>query len=472
MKRRFPPSIAGQLQLAVILVLIGSQVLTIMLILGVDSLRSRSEQDGRVIARLLRDLGNLPNPLPSSLPRVVAEVPGQGVSFLSANNRADLITDTIRQPDLEVRLRRELEDAGLRSPGTGGVRIVRHTPGKPIDGQPRPLAYEPAGEVFHPARPPDIRGSQAAALREVVASVQVAPGIWFNMLYPYYSSRFITIRAAGAFLLSIALATLIFVPLSRRIVRPLSALAATAERFGRGDTPTAIPEKGPREVRVAAAAFNRMQERIARLLETQRTMLRGVSHDLRMPIARLRMRAEQVPDPDERARIVAGLDEMTTMIGAVLQAARDTSAEEPMVETDIGALAEAVAADATDAGQHITCELPPARVVLRCRPSALRRALANLADNAARYGGGGRISVARRGGGVEIAVMDDGPGIPEEAMSEAMEPFVRLAEDDGTGAGLGLSIARATVEAHGGEMQLGNRSGGGLRVVLRLPVRA
>lgn len=470
--RLWPDSIAGQLRLAVIIVLAGAQVLTVMMILGLRGVIKRVDQADRVVERTLREIADLDGAVPVDLPVGVAEVPGQGVSFVSGNLRAEMMPDAERLPRLERRLGAALAEVGLAgAPGEGDVVAVIHPMRGPDErGRPR-FARPAAAAVFHPSLPPDPTGRHMARMEQFVVSVPLAPGAWYNLMAPFYPAQAMTIRVAGAMAAGLLAGVLVLGFLSRRIVRPLATLAEVTERFGRGEVVPSAPEDGPREVRRAAAAFNRMQERVARLIDTQRTMLRAVGHDLRTPITRLRMRAELVEDAEERARLVAALEDLTALAEAVLAGARDVSAAEPMAEVDLGALVEAVAEDFTDTGASVDYKWPPRkRVVVRCRRAAVKRALTNLVDNAIRHGGGARIALTREGATARITVEDDGPGIPGDRLAEAMEPFVRLTGPDGPdGTGLGLSIARAVLEAHGGELTIENRRVRGLRAVMVLP---
>ena len=199
-------------------------------------------------------------------------------------------------------------------------------------------------------------------------------------------------------------------------------------------------------------------------------MLAAVAHDLRTPITTLRLRAEFV-DEDTRIRMIETLDEMQAMAEAGLAFAKGDADSEPTHLTDLPALVESVVEDLADQGLDVVMEEGVERAVLPCRKGALRRALTNLVQNATRYGGA-RVQVTRSGGDVCVTVDDDGPGILPADLDRVFEPFVRLdpsRNHDTGGAGLGLSIARSTVRAHGGDVRLENRAGGGLRAVVTLP---
>jgi signal transduction histidine kinase len=242
--------------------------------------------------------------------------------------------------------------------------------------------------------------------------------------------------------------------------------------LGRGDALVLAPEEGPADVKGAARAFNTMAARLRRLIEDQRALLSAVGHDLRTPIASLRIRTELIKDGELQARMLNSLGEMERLTEAALAAARGGESGEPTRPVDLPSLIEAVCDDMADTGSPVSFStLPQARV--DGRASELRRALRNLIENAVRYGGRAAVSMAIDAAHVEINVDDDGPGIPEDKLAQVTKPFVRLEESRSVetgGHGLGLTIARAIAERHGGELLLSNREGGGLRATLKLPL--
>jgi signal transduction histidine kinase len=205
-------------------------------------------------------------------------------------------------------------------------------------------------------------------------------------------------------------------------------------------------------------------------------MLAAIGHDLRTPITRLRLRAEFMDDDEQRRKMLADLDEMEQMISATMAFARDDAAAEPASPIDIAALCRTVVDEAADArpelAEKITYE-GPERLTARARPVALKRALANLVSNALTYGGAARLRLSTAEGGmVRLEIEDDGPGIPEAEIERVFQPFRRLEESrnrETGGTGLGLTIARNILRAHGGDVVLRNRPGGGLTAVASLP---
>jgi signal transduction histidine kinase len=200
-------------------------------------------------------------------------------------------------------------------------------------------------------------------------------------------------------------------------------------------------------------------------------MLGAIGHDLRTPLASLRIRAENMGPDEERERLVATVEEMAATLEDILTLARTGRAREPVRPVDVAALADAVVEEFRELGRPVAFASSP-RAVLSIQPNLLRRALRNLVDNAVAYAGSATVTVEERPGGIEIRIEDDGPGIPTDRLEEVLDPFRRLESSrnrDSGGAGLGLAIANAAALAHGGRLELSNRPGGGLRAALILP---
>jgi signal transduction histidine kinase len=308
----------------------------------------------------------------------------------------------------------------------------------------------------------------------MVISVKLMGGGWLNAhsLLPPVTPSWAAASLTAMLVTALALVILV-VLLVRRVTRPLAGLAAAAERAGQGQVFEPVTEEGPRDVRDTIAAFNRMQARQQRFIADRTRMLAAISHDLRTPITSLRIRAEFIDDAKLQAKILATLDEMQAMAEATLSFVREDATEEAFVETDLGALAESVVADAADLGGAVTfSSIEGERTVVRCRPNALRRALRNIIENALAYAGSAGVRIERQENGIAVVVEDDGPGIPEADLARVFEPFVRLEESrnrETGGVGLGLAIVRTILQAHGGDVRVENRVEGGLRVALELP---
>ncbi|MEA2738702.1 MAG: two-component system, OmpR family, osmolarity sensor histidine kinase EnvZ [Acetobacteraceae bacterium] len=255
----------------------------------------------------------------------------------------------------------------------------------------------------------------------------------------------------------------------RNQVRAIRRLARSAEAFGMGrDVPQIRPE-GASEVRQAAAAFNRMQERIRRFLAQRTEMLAGVSHDLRTPLTRLRLALAMLPRTDELrddvAEMTADVEEMERMIGGYLAFARGEGTEQAQA-VNLSVILDDVAAGARRAGTVLDLDVP-ADLTLKLRADAVRRAITNLVDNARRHARHVALAAVAQGRSVLVTVDDDGPGIPAERRESVFRPFE---SGSSGGTGLGLTIARDIVRAHGGEIVLEDSPMGGLRARIRLPV--
>ena len=260
--------------------------------------------------------------------------------------------------------------------------------------------------------------------------------------------------------------------LVRALGTPLRQLVRAADAIGRG-RPVPVAVEGPMEVRRLARALNAMQDRLARLIADQTQALAAVSHDLRTPIGRLRLRTDLLQDREFQAELQADLDEMEQMVGSVLAYLKGDTDPEPPRAVDLVALLTTLVDAAADAGQDVVYR-GPERAVLHARPLGLKRAFANLIDNAIAYGGSARVVLHCGETNMAIAVSDDGPGIPEAELGRVLEPFQRIEGSRNRttgGVGLGLAITLQAVEREGGRLSLVNRPGGGLTAEVTLPRR-
>ena len=306
----------------------------------------------------------------------------------------------------------------------------------------------------------------------VAGGLQLGDGSWlyFSTRAPVATATLAFDRIALAMVPAIAL-MILGATLLRRSLQPLRALSVAADRFGRGDA-VPVAEEGTGEVRRVIVAFNRMQDRIRRLIEERTQALAAVGHDLRTPLARLRLRSDTIADAGDRAAAAADIDEMEAMVGSLLAFLRGADEPEPVAMVDLAVLCETLADDAADHGADVVYA-GPEHHDHRVRRLALKRALSNLLDNARRYGRHVTIALLPRAdGAVAIAVEDDGPGIPPDKLTAVLQPFVRLDPArgrDAQGFGLGLAIAAQAAAAEGGLLTLENRERGGLRATIRLP---
>jgi signal transduction histidine kinase len=260
---------------------------------------------------------------------------------------------------------------------------------------------------------------------------------------------------------------------ARNITRPLSDLARAADSVGRQVRPAHLEERGARELRDAAHAFNTMQDRLRRYLDSRTRVLAAMSHDLKTPLTRLRLQVEALDDPAMQARIGRELDEMEGMVREALALFRGLDDGEPAAPVDIDALLGKLRSEFTDMGAVVTVSGKASEPYVG-KPQALRRCLTNLVANAIKFGTRADI-VVEDGSELVILVRDAGPGIPESELERVFEPFYRLESSrnrDSGGSGLGLSIAQDIAQSHGGSLTLRNLPGAGLEARLRLPRRA
>ena len=261
--------------------------------------------------------------------------------------------------------------------------------------------------------------------------------------------------------------------LLRRITRPLAALTRRLETFARTrETDGQLEPSGPEDTRRLIAAHNAMEGSIAALLDEKDVMLGAIGHDLKTPLAALRVRIESVEDEAERAKMAAGIEDITRSLDDILSLARVGRANGPPERVDLAALTAAVVEEFEDMGDPVALG-ETVRIALPVQITWLRRGLRNLIGNALRYAGEAEVSLLREGGHAVLRVDDGGPGIPDERIADMMEPFTRgeaSRNRETGGAGLGLTLARAIAEQHGGELVLRNRPAGGLRAEIRLPL--
>lgn len=302
--------------------------------------------------------------------------------------------------------------------------------------------------------------------------VQLRDGRWarFDTELPQAAATLPWRLALTLLLLLCAVLALSFVAV-RWITRPLHVLASAAEALGQDINQPPLPEEGPLEIRQAARAFNTMQARLSRFIQDRTRILAAMSHDLKTPITRMRLRADLLDDDALRQRFEADLKEMEAMVTHTLEFMRGLGGNESRQAVDLMALLESLQADNEAMGRVVRIEgraLQPSIAVA----SLLKRCLANLIDNALLYGGRATVIVEDTPQCLTLRVLDDGPGIPESALETVFEPFYRLegsrSRETG-GTGLGLTIARNIAQMHGGNVVLRNRPVQGLEAVLTLP---
>ena len=351
-------------------------------------------------------------------------------------------------------------EAAVRAMSMPGIAL-RWQAGEPPPGLPRD---ETAGDLLRRLAP-----AGGAAFE---GGLRVAGGGWVHFDVqppdphglPGDPEDWISVAAMA---LGILLAS---IPVVGWMTEPLCRLSEAANRLGRDPRPAILSTHGPIEVRQAAQAFNAMQARIARLIEDRTEALAALSHDLRTPLARLRLRASFLSEGEERTRIEAELREMEGMVSGTLAYFREGRDAEPAVRADLAAILQTLADEAADLGHDVRYEGPD-HLVLPLRRVAAKRAFQNLLNNALAHGAP-PVSLALRMAGREavVEVRDHGPGIPQAQRAQALQPFVRLdPARGGGGVGLGLATAQRFALAEGGRLELDEAQGGGLIARVALP---
>ncbi|MBB3610624.1 HAMP domain-containing sensor histidine kinase [Rhizobium sp. BK602] len=302
-------------------------------------------------------------------------------------------------------------------------------------------------------------------------TVKLDDGVWLNTaFYKADSDQWWGLKSITSLGMTALILSLIGVFIASRIARPLRRLAVSAEALGRGENLPPLPEEGPDDIRRTAEAFNRMQERLHRFVDDRTRMLAAIGHDLRTPLTSLRLRAEFVKDADIQQKMLSTIDELQSMTEAAISFARGESTAEETRAIELEALVGSICDDLADLGLPVEYIEGP-KTTYRCRPDGLRRAVRNLAENAARYGGHAKVYIRHSATTIDIVVEDNGPGIPEGMREKVFAPFFRLEASrsrDTGGVGLGLSIARAIARQHGGDIQL-TPNDPGLKAIISLP---
>ncbi len=259
--------------------------------------------------------------------------------------------------------------------------------------------------------------------------------------------------------------------ISHQLIAPLKQLSQGARRFSTDMHTIALPVTGPEEVREAAQSFNKMQEHIQRFVEERMQLVAAISHDLRTPLTRLRLRVESFSDEQQKNKALNDIDDMSAMIQSTLSFIREDSIKETAVKTDIATLIRSICDDTSDVfgpAQYTGLDY----CVLVCRPIAIKRAITNLVENAVKYGIRAEVELTEQNDRIKITISDQGPGIPEAELKNVFIPFYRVEKSRNRrtgGVGLGLSVARTFIQAHRGTIELKNNLQNGLFVEILLP---
>lgn len=443
--RVWPQSLVGQIILLVALALFVAQAINFALLYRERMRLELTAQTAPAVYRVVDALDNRPDrPGPERMrARFV-----QGAPALQGQPR----------PDIEQRATVMFDDIGLR---ILTVRAVQQDRVMPMRRWER-LRIRADGE-----RPRDHRVATLTLAAEYETGKWVVAQARTGNRTPRYGGWLV-----GQTLILYVIVLLPLLWIGSRLARPLRQLTGSAQQFARTGAADAVDERGPGDVRDLTMAFNAMRARIIAMLDEKDRMLGAIGHDLRTPLASLRVRAESVEDDGERARMSETIDEMNRMLEDILSLARAGRSTEAAQKVDLASLADAVVEDFIELGSPVDMT-DSDRAVAFVRPQQIRRAVRNLIENAVVYGERAHVSVVHGDGAIRIVVADDGPGIAQDRMAEMLEPFTRLEGSrnrETGGAGLGLALVRAIMAEHQGELRLTNRPEGGLEASLVLPV--
>jgi signal transduction histidine kinase len=364
----------------------------------------------------------------------------------------------------------------------GETELVIETPGPGETPEPPPAPAPPAAPAAPgaPAIAPVAAVTPTPPLPPMFApaphGVVLISGFEFSAQLP--DGRWLTMRQGrnwaelgwigrAALIIAAALAALSLMALlfARQMAKPIQNFADAVQAVGVDPQSAPVVEEGPRELRGAARAVNTMQARLRALIADRTKTLAAVAHDMRTPLMRLRLAAENAP-PEERDRMAKEIGEVEALVASFIAFARDDPAEEARVRVDLAALLQSLADDHAEHGRNVTYS-GEERVIITGQSLGLKRLFGNLIDNALKYGASARIKLERRESEVIVDVEDDGPGVPADQRESVFEPFVRLNEQGTRGAGLGLAAARSIARAHGGDVViLDNNGGAHVRVTL------
>ena len=468
MMRLVPRSLFSRL----VLVLLGGLLIAQMLSLAIHA-RERgqllSQASGMQSAQRIADIVKVLEPLPSAERRKM-------VAILSS-------------PPLVIRLSDELPAARGDEPESRTRAALFETMIKRFVGDAWPVSVTvtdgtpwKAASKMRGSQGPGMHGGWMAMERGPHYSLQ--PGISFLARVRLHDGTTVTFdsrqpaetltwpyRLLGSVVILLGAVLALSLIAVRWATRPLNTLANAAEELGRNIDRPPLDETGPLEVQRAARAFNTMQARLVGHIRDRTRILAAMSHDLKTPITRLRLRSELLDDLQLRSKFGKDLEEMEAMVSGTLDFMRGLESEERVQPIDVNALLESLQADLLETGGGVEIE-GTAKTPYAGKPQALKRCLGNLLDNAIKYGKRARVLIDDNDERLEIRVLDEGPGIPEAALERVFDPFYRVDESrnrDTGGTGLGLTIARSIAETQGGRLSLRNRAEGGLEANLSLP---
>jgi signal transduction histidine kinase len=445
-KRLIPKSLVGQMAVLIGIALLLAQLASLFFLVVQRQQFSRAQIDAPAITRFTSTAADYSQAAAEFRSMILADASHRGARF-SVSRHSSLADAPHRRTDTEERLRQSLQSSGL--------------------------AVLDARAAIYPRSPEQHSPTRRRSGQLMLLSARLPSGEWLNasLIVPG-QAPLLTPELGLATLLLYLFVLSAAIVIAVRLARPLQDLTSAAKAFGGRNEPVAVEPRGPADLRNAIQAFNAMNRRLVDLLEEKDRTLGAIGHDLRTPLASLRIRAESVEPAEDREKMISTIEEMASTLDDILTLARSGRSREQLEPIDLSALATSIAEDYRELGRSVTVRVADP-VIVRVQPTLLRRAIRNLVDNALKYAGTAIIDIERAGSQVAIAVLDDGPGLGAEDLGRVIGAFYRgepSRNRETGGAGLGLSIAQAVADAHGGTLTLSNRSEGGLLARIFLPV--
>lgn len=490
--RLLPDTLFGRLALVIAASLIMVQLLSVAILLRDRRAELLGQQDAERARRVVT-VWRVLNPLPAAQ-RAAASAPLQDGQFrislrgarLSPPAGAYVAEGEAERRQLLDRIQAELpqrpwfvewlELAGMQPaansnpPAAAPTAPTQHGWGNPIP-DPRPWSERgpaPGGQM--PGGTAPSSGVSPGRGQYVYVQTPFDDGQWLVVTFPVSRPPISTGQWLVVFGLLLGSSLVLALWAVRALMRPLRRLTRRAEELGNDINAPPLATSGPREVRAAAAAFNQMQGQVLKLLHERNRMLSAVSHDLKTPITRMRLRSEFVEDDSIRQKLGADLDEMAALVHEALRFLKNDQDSEPISAINLRTLLDTLVTEQREQGHAV--ELSGVdHAPYQGRPLALRRCVGNLLGNALKYGERAEITLKHTANGWVISITDVGPGIPAAQLEQVFEPFYRLdtARSSGGGHGLGLGIARHIARSHGGDVRLKNNEAGGLTALVILP---
>lgn len=465
MKRLRQSSFAFQLGLLLGVALLAAQLANLALILNEQQKLSLAKNEGPAIHRFAAIAADAQKVPTAAVDLLLQQRSHRGAYF-------DVKTyNDVSFPDDDKLVRQTVEALKVTGVTARNVHIASAPPHQGMG---------PGGKPFPKANPLDPHKPDPEHLADMQVlhfAFQRPDGLWFTArIYAPRPEPFLTARLLVATTILYAIVLLPALWIAARIGRPLRSLTKAAEAFGGRGNPDFVQPTGPGDIASAIGAFNAMNRRVVSLLDEKDRMLGAIGHDLRTPLASLRLRLEQMEPLGERETAIAKIEDMAAMLDDILMLARTGRSRSEREAIDLAALVAAVVDDDVDLGRPVTFEDSTdrggERLLVMGHAGQLRRALSNLIDNAVTYGGAAMVAIHPVGDRIELCVSDRGKGIPPEDLEAVLAPFHRAEPSrnrNSGGSGLGLPIAQSIAQSHDGALHLQHAEGGGLKAVLTLP---